>query len=120
MHLFSHTADLTPEMIPRISPENAPNQTSPIHVNARWLSDLELFNEWPNEEDYLMLPLSQSELAGRNLASIPGLSQFNNVYFRVATPVQKGYHRRVSTVKGLCMIRKQKYRYQNTSNSLHV
>ncbi|KAI6650450.1 SWI/SNF complex subunit SMARCC2-like [Oopsacas minuta] len=95
MHLFTHTADLIPEMIPRISAENPPNQTSPIHVNARWLSDLELFNEWPNEEDYLMLPLSQPDLVGHNLASIPGISQYNQVYYRVTTPVHKGYARKV-------------------------
>ena len=95
MHLFSHTVDITQEMIPRIAAENPPNMTSPIHVNARWLSDLELFNEWPNEEDYLMIPISQAEIAGRNLANIPGLSQFSSMFFRIATPVHRGYARKV-------------------------
>ena len=105
--MFSHTVDITQEMIPRITAENPPNQTSPIHVNARWLSDLELFNEWPNEEDYLMLPISQAEITGRNLVNIPGLSQFNNMFYRIATPMHRGYPRkvRIYMYSGTCLIR---------------
>ena len=95
MHLFNHTANLTPEMLPGIVAENPPQQVSPIHVNARWLSDLELFNEWPNEEDYLMAPISQVELGGRTMANTPGLSEFSNTLYRTATPNLGGYLRQV-------------------------
>ena len=31
---------------------NVPYGSLQLQVNARWLSDLDVFNEWMNEEDY--------------------------------------------------------------------
>ncbi|XP_057293184.1 SWI/SNF complex subunit SMARCC2-like isoform X2 [Hydractinia symbiolongicarpus] len=33
-------------------PEPAPQKTKPWEVNGRWLLDMDLYNEWMNEEDY--------------------------------------------------------------------
>lgn len=33
-------------------PEPPPGQRKQWEVNARWLLDLDVFNEWMNEEDY--------------------------------------------------------------------
>eukprot|EP00795_Rhopilema_esculentum_P014214 gene14214-5224_t len=33
-------------------PEPTPERSKPWELHARWLSDLDLFNEWMNEEDY--------------------------------------------------------------------
>lgn len=37
-------------------PEIPPLPEGAWHVHARWLLDLEEFNEWLNEEDYLFVP----------------------------------------------------------------
>jgi SWI/SNF related-matrix-associated actin-dependent regulator of chromatin subfamily C len=42
-------------------PEPPPTQRKQWEVNARWLLDLDVFNEWMNEEDY---EISDSELLG--------------------------------------------------------
>ena len=42
-------------------PEPPPTQRKQWEVNARWLLDLDVFNEWMNEEDY---ETTDSELLG--------------------------------------------------------
>ena len=43
-------------------PEIPPMPEGAWHVHARWLLDLEEFNEWMNEEDYLYISESVSAL----------------------------------------------------------
>lgn len=33
-------------------PEEPPQRTKPWEINGRWVIDLDIYNEWMNEEDY--------------------------------------------------------------------
>lgn len=72
-------------------------------VNARWLMDLDQFNEWMNEEDY---ELTQAEIAVSDSMFVLIISVKNhNCYFyvssRVAVLGQHHFHM-VSIVFHLC------------------
>ncbi|XP_015760824.1 PREDICTED: SWI/SNF complex subunit SMARCC2-like [Acropora digitifera] len=63
-------------------PQPEPQHQGPWQVNARWLSDLDVFNEWMNEEDY---ELADTDGSGNKRETSPALGKTRRKSLRPGT-----------------------------------
>ena len=59
---FSYNSVVPTQELGSLLPEPAPSPSKPWRVSSRWLTDMDAFNEWMNEEDYEMVPVSPSAI----------------------------------------------------------
>ncbi|KAL5508808.1 hypothetical protein EMCRGX_G004058 [Ephydatia muelleri] len=55
-HPDSYNSVVPTQELGSLLPEPAPSPSKPWRVSSRWLTDMDAFNEWMNEEDYEMVP----------------------------------------------------------------